>query len=347
MKNNFYLLLLIMVGIIIACFWLWPVNDDLAGWQADWQLTPKKAEPQQTVLLFGGDVMLARTVEEKMVKYNDWSAPFIDIADQMAQADISFINLESPIYDGGNTTPAGSVVFRALPESIAGLQTAGVDIVTLANNHFADQGTAGMNYTMEILAENNITYCGAGLTSEQSHQAAIMEKNGLKFAYLGYAYPNYNLASESSIGINPMDVGQMRDDVGKASSMADVVIVSMHAGAEYVYTPNSQQIDFAHQAIESGADLVIGHHPHVVQTYEQYQDGHIFYSLGNLIFDQEWSVPTTEGTVVKVVYQGKEITTIEFLPIKTTDYHRATWGNKETTQHVLDRLQIENLIIEI
>lgn len=349
MKAKYHLLILIISGIIfISPFAFYWTDQGLADWQVELIQDKKvKVEPIITTLIFGGDVMLARTVEQKMMKYNDWASPFRVIADQFSQADLSFINLESPLYGGGSSTPNGSVVFRALPDSIEGLELAGIDVVTLANNHFGDQGTAGMRQTMDLLTDRGIAYCGAGFDSEQSHQAVIIEKNGLKFAWLGYTYPNSNLAGPTQMGVNNMDVDQMNNDVQKAAQLADIVIVSMHAGAEYVYTPNQQQMEFARSAATAGADLIIGHHPHVVQTYEQYANGHIFYSLGNLIFDQEWSEPTTEGVVAKVTLENKKISNIEFLPIKTVDYHQANWGNEETAQHVLDRLQLDNLIIEL
>ncbi len=350
MKNNLYLLILVLVfALAVGFFVLYPVDNSLDNWQADQpvHIQPKVVEPMTTTVIFGGDVMLARTVEQKMLKYQDWTSPFLKIADQFSQADLAFINLESPLYDGGSATPNGSVVFRALPESIGGLQLAGIDVVTLANNHFGDQGAAGMKYTMDLLFANNIAYCGAGFDSDQSHQAVIIEKNGIKFAYLGYAYPNSNLAGPAKIGMNNMDIDQMTDDVDKATQQAEQIIVSMHAGAEYVYIPGQLQVDFARAAIDAGADLVIGHHPHVVQPYEQYENGHIFYSLGNFIFDQEWSVPTTEGVAVEIVYKGKKIQTIEFLPVKTVDYHQATWGDEQTAQNVLDRLQVEQLTIDL
>ena len=347
MKTKFYLLILIIGGIIsIIPFAFYWTDRGLADWQVKLTQTKEtKTEPVETTLLFGGDVMLARTVEQKMIKNADWTLPFLEIAEQFSQADISFINLESPFLDGGNSTPVDSLVFRALPDSIEGLVLAGIDVVTLANNHFANQGTAGMKQTMELLNDRDIAYCGAGQNSQQSHQAVIIERNGLKFAYLGYAYPDSNLATATKMGVNNMNLEQMTADVQEAAQMADLVIVSMHAGAEYVYTPNQKQVDFARAAVSAGADLIIGHHPHVVQTYEQYQEGHIFYSLGNLVFDQDWSEPTTEGVVAKVILENQKIKTIEFLPIKTIDYHQATWGNEETAQHVLDRLQLDSLVI--
>ncbi|MFH1598593.1 MAG: CapA family protein [Patescibacteria group bacterium] len=350
MKNNLNIIIAIGIGALsVIAFILFPNDRSLEGWKVEdyYSETITNTDPVQTSLIFGGDVMLARTVEQKMLKYQDWTRPFLEIAEQFSQADIAFINLESPLYDGGSATPNGSVVFRALPQTIEGINLAGIDIVTLANNHFGDQGTAGMEYTMNILSDNNIEYCGAGFDSDQSHHAVSIERNGLKFAYLGYAYPNSNLASTTKMGTNNMDIDIMIDDVNRAGQQADLVIVSMHSGAEYVYTPGQQQIDFARAAIDAGADLVIGHHPHVVQTYEQYEGGHIFYSLGNFVFDQEWSVPTTEGVVVKVTLQDKNISNIEFKPIKIVDYHQPTWGDKTIQENVLARLIVDQTTIDL
>jgi len=350
MNKSFWFLTAATLFGLAGCslFIFWP-EADLVWWLDNYHtpLEKEEATAKQTTLIFGGDVMLARTVEQKMLKYDDWAAPFREISGRFAQADLAMVNLESPFLDGGSQTPAGSVSFRALPQAVSGLELAGIDVVTLANNHFADQGQVGMLQTLDILTEKRIAYCGAGANNQEAQRAAYLNKNGYKFAYLGYAYPNYNLAGTDRAGINTLDIEQMAEEVNGAKQQADFVIVTMHAGAEYVYIPNQQQTEFAQAAVENGADLVIGHHPHVVQTYQQYKNGHIFYSLGNLVFDQEWSEPTTEGLVIEVTLLGPKIKSLEFLPVKLTDYHRPCWADEKTAQNVLDRLQVKQELIEI
>ncbi|MEK7167577.1 MAG: CapA family protein, partial [Patescibacteria group bacterium] len=240
-------------------------------------------EVKETVLLFGGDAMLSRVVGQRMEKYGfNW--PWEKIKDQLLKADISVINLESPFLLNSNyLVPTGSFSFKADPKAVSGLEDAGIDLVSLANNHFGNQGQKGMLDTFKVLGD--IKYVGAGKDIDSAHQGEIMEVNGIKFGFLGYGYPEILYVAGKNAGIADMDLEKMRQDVVRMKKEADVVIVLMHAGIEYVNTPNKQQKDFAHLAIDSGADLVIGHHPHWVQLFEKYKGKPIFYSLGNLVFD--------------------------------------------------------------
>lgn len=315
-------------------------------------------------LIFGGDVMLARTVEQKILKTGDWSLPFRKIYEEFEKTDLAFTNLESPIRDSGQATPNGSTVFRALPETIEGLKLAGIDIVSLANNHFGDQGKTGEEYTFEHLTNNNIEYCGAGNDFEEAHVGKILkvtkgnkEYQRVSIGYLCYAYPeSMYIAGSNSPGMANMDIAQMKKDVNELKEKADFIVVSMHAGAEYTHNPGNFQINFARAAIDSGADLVVGHHPHVVQSTEKYGDGFIIYSLGNLVFDQMWSEETQQGVValVSVEYRVKReegkskelrVKSIEFKPIHIYDYNQPDWADEEEAKEILGDMGLENGVL--
>ncbi len=307
----------------------------------------KTAEKKEITLIFGGDVMLARTVEQKILAADDFSLPFRKIADEFSGADLAFVNLESPFYDGGSATPNGSVVFRALPDSIQGLQLAGIDIVSLANNHFGNQGVAGERYTFQLLNENNIEYCGAGENFLEAHTAKIIEINDTKIGFLAYAYPEtLYVAGNNSPGVANMDISQMKKDVEILSNSVDFVVVSMHAGAEYTHNPGSFQVDFAHAAVDSGADLIIGHHSHVVQTTEKYNNSYIIYGLGNLVFDQMWSEETQQGVVAKVMLEDSGLKSIEFNPVHIYDYNQPDWADEDETSQILNDMNLKNGTIE-
>jgi len=303
----------------------------------------KQAKAQEEVsLIFGGDVMLARTVEQKILAADNYTLPFEKIADQFSEADFSFVNLESPFYNGGSATPNGSVVFRALPETIEGLKLAGIDIVSLANNHFGNQGIDGEKFTFNHLADNNIKYCGAGHNYSEAHEAKNIEAKGIKIGFLAYAYPEtLYVATNNSPGVANMDINQMKKDIERLKDSADIIIVSMHAGAEYTHTPGDFQINFARVAIDTGADLVVGHHPHVVQTTEKYKDGYIIYSLGNLIFDQMWSKETQQGAVARVIIANKKIKSLEFKPVHIYDYNQPDWADEEESKEILSDMELE------
>jgi len=337
-----YLLILVVIGIFLITFFVKAI-----AFQSEINTTRevirKPTKPaNQISLIFGGDVMLARTVEQKILAVDDWSLPFRKVYKEFKKADLSFANLESPFRDGGSATPNGSTVFRALPKTINGLKLAGIDIVSLANNHFGDQGISGEIYTLNHLNDNKIKYCGIGNNSNEAHSAAIFEVKKIKIAYLCYAYPEtMSVAEENSPGIANMDIEQMKKDVENFTQNADFIIVSMHAGSEYTHKPGTSQINFAQAAIDSGADLVIGHHPHVVQTTEKYKDGYIIYSLGNLVFDQMWSEETQQGVVAKVDLVGDKMETIEFKPIHIYDYNQPDWADESEATAILGDMGLE------
>ncbi len=293
-------------------------------------------EKKPVVFIFGGDVMLSRQVNSRMVKYDDYGWPFLKIADFLREADFTIINLESPFIKASDYfVPTGSFMFKADPKATQGLLAAGIDLVSLANNHSLNQGRAGLKESFSILKDNNIKYIGAGHNESEARAAEIIEINGERFAFLAYAYPNDNsVATEEQAGIATMDIAEMRADVEKLKADGNIVIVNMHAGIEYVTEPNWQQVDFAHAAIEAGAEAVIGHHPHWPQTFEFYQGKPIIYSLGNLVFDQMWSLETRQGLLAKLNWQNgwKKI---ELIPVKIYDY-----GQPEIISDEIERVNI-------
>lgn len=300
----------------------------------------------ETTLIFGGDIMLARTVEQKILAADDYALPFRKIEQEFKKADLAFANLESPFFDGGSATPNGSTVFRALPETIEGLKLAGIDVVTLANNHFGDQGKKGELYTFKHLTDNGIEYVGAGNNFTEAHQPVIKEINKIGLGFLGYGYPETTyVATVDSPGIANMDINQMKKDVKELKTKADFIVVTMHAGSEYTHTPGQSQIAFSHAAIDAGANLVIGHHPHVVQSTEKYKNGYIVYSLGNLVFDQMWSEETQQGAVAKVILSGDELKSIEIKPIHIYDYNQPDWADEEESKEILGDMGLETGVL--
>jgi poly-gamma-glutamate synthesis protein (capsule biosynthesis protein) len=132
----------------------------------------------------------------------------------------------------------------------------------------------------------------------------------------------------------------MKESIAQLRNQADFIIISLHAGIEYTGQPNQFQKDFAHNAIDVGADLVIGHHPHWVQSAEIYKDKYIFYSLGNFIFDQMWSEPTREGLVVKFIFNKQGIKSIELKPILIEDYSQPRFLEGERAKRIIERLKL-------
>jgi len=286
-----------------------------------------------------GDIMLARHVGKKMITSENWNLPFLKTADQLSSADITFANLESPFAEAGQKIFEG-MVFGADPMAIAGLKTAGIDIVSLANNHFGNQGKVGMKYTMNFLTQNGIKYTGAGNNFTQAHTATIINIKGLKVAFLGYngvnSTPNFYAADSNSAGLASWNISQLQRDLAATKKLKpNVIIVSLHAGVEYSYQPNSDQINFARKAIDSGADLVIGHHPHCIEPIENYHGKFIFYSLGNFVFDQMWSEQTKEGLTIKLTFADNKVVKIELNPVYIIDYNQPHFVTGRETDKIL------------
>jgi hypothetical protein len=300
--------------------------------------TPK---PKTTSIFFVGDIMLSRNVAGKIYQTNDIRLPFKKTSDVTSAADITFGNLESPFYNQGNHSVQNSLVFNGEPLAIEGLNLAGFDILSTANNHSMDQGNAGLNYTMDLLNFNGIVYTGTRYTDESLAIEPVIKHNDILYGFLAYSYTALNDGGKSkSPYINDFnDIQKMKQDIiDMKGHTADVVIVSMHAGTEYTTKPTQAQIDFAHAAIDAGADIVIGHHPHWIQKIENYNGKWIFYSLGNFVFDQMWSQETREGLTVEATYEEDQIKDIALRAVIIDDYCCPRWANKEETEKIAARL---------
>ena len=269
-----------------------------------------------TRILFGGDVMLSRHVGALARRQSDPAWPMRDVAGLFSSADIAFVNLESPFSDRGRPVEDG-MVFKAEPEMIESLRVAGIDVVSTANNHARDRGSYGIEYTLDLLAKAGIAAVGTGATAEAAHQGTVLDRNGVRFGFLAYTFDQSNgNYTDSDDRIAMLDADRMSADVKDMLARADVVTVSMHAGWEYNRKPNPWQQKFARAAIDAGASIVVGHHPHVTQPVESYANGLIFYSLGNLVFDQFQRKETQRGAIADVRFMGNQIVGYGMIPIE-------------------------------
>src|SRR5579885_2618398 len=234
--------------------------------------------PRRTRLVFGGDVMLGRYVGRLAAERRDPSWPLRDLSDFLRSADAAFVNLESPFSDRDPINKS-NMVFRAAPEMIAALEAAGIDVASTANNHARDCGAHGVEFTIDWLERHGIAAAGSGKSAAMAHAGAVIERNGTRFGFLGYTYDQCNgNFKDIDDRVAVMDVEQMRRDVAAILARADVAIVSMHAGVEYSKKPDARQVEFARAAIEAGARVVAGHHPHVAQPWEAYRRSHFLFA---------------------------------------------------------------------
>jgi poly-gamma-glutamate capsule biosynthesis protein CapA/YwtB (metallophosphatase superfamily) len=239
-----------------------------------------------------GDIMLDRSLGYHIERGN-LAYPFLGVADFLRAADITVGNLESALGDRGEPV-AKSYPFRAPPAAAQSLALAGFDVLSLANNHALDYGPEALAQGIELLQEQGIIVVGAGANEATARQAQIVEVSGIRLAFLGYVHVpvewrGFDTQSWTATATEPgLAWGHpewIQADVTAARQEADLVIVILHSGYEYVLQPSPPQVAAAKAAVDAGAALVIGHHAHILQAIEFYNGGVIAYGLGNFAFE--------------------------------------------------------------
>ena len=315
------------------------INKDFLDFSTQKKKFPQANEEVSFVAV--GDISYSRAVGRIVTKQKDINYPFLKMQDYLKGADLVFGNLETPITQGREISDF-EMVFRSNPSTEQALKQAGFSILSLANNHTPNFGEQGLKDTFKYLDVAGIKHVGAGINEKEANQPVFFETKGIKFAFLAYndpdVVPTLYEATNTHAGTAFMRIDKMAESVKEAKQKSDFVIISMHSGIEYTNKPNDSQINFAHAAIDAGADLVIGHHPHVVQTMEEYKGKYIFYSLGNFVFDQPQSQETKEGLTVKVYFTKDGINKISLLPIVMKNFAQPQIVDGAEAESILQRL---------
>ena len=279
-----------------------PTETDAAGNPGtadteDAETAGTEAVKGATRLLFAGDVYLSDHVLEAYdaaggidgVLSQDYQA-------EIQAADFFMTNEEFPFSTRGTPAPDKQFTFRVHPEKVKLMQEMGIDLVTLANNHALDYGRDAMLDTIDTLDHAGIRHVGAGKNLAEARKPDVVELNGRTFAFIGatrvYPEEDWAAGTDSAGMFSAYDGGaQLAEEVKAAKQQADYVIAYVHWGIEREETPNEVQKSIAHRLVDAGADLVVGAHPHVLQSIEYYQGVPIAYSLGNFVFGS--SIPST------------------------------------------------------
>ncbi|MFH1522730.1 MAG: CapA family protein [Patescibacteria group bacterium] len=259
--------------------------------------------------LFFGDMMLDRHVGEK-IRADGLSYIFEKLAGEENRffqgIDLISANLEGAVTNNGaHYLPVMDYDFAFAPELIQELKNYNFNFFNLANNHFADQGERGIIETRENLDELDFDYIGCQDGKVGECSIKIMDIAGQKIGMAGF-----------SMVYSKLDDGKMTEVVSTLASSTDLVIINIHWGVEYEHYFNKTQQNIAYKLIEAGADIIIGHHPHVAQGMEIYKGKPIFYSLGNFIFDQYFSKDTQEGLAIGINVNNEKFD-IFFYPFKS------------------------------
>jgi poly-gamma-glutamate capsule biosynthesis protein CapA/YwtB (metallophosphatase superfamily) len=315
-----------------------PTSDPPTTSSASTTSTTEKPLPSLTVAA-GGDVIGDRKVGTYIDKHGGASV-LAKVKPLLQNADVTFVNLESPATDKGSKFPGKSVTFRGRPALLAGLDSAGVDVVSMSNNHALDCGNAGLSDTLARLDKAGILHAGAGMDVTAARAPAILETPAGTVAVLAFnqIVPSGFAAGTKRPGVAAVGDGtKMLAAIREAKKKADYVIVSVHWGIEYTPKASGTQRSLAHKIVDAGADLVLGHHPHVIQGMELYHNKLIAYSLGDFVFDH-YSRETGEAFILRVTLGRDGPPVARIVPVYLNSYGIPGVVTGSAADTILDRL---------
>jgi poly-gamma-glutamate synthesis protein (capsule biosynthesis protein) len=299
-----------------------------------------------TTLLFTGDIIPARCTYTNLQALGNYDAAFDALRPMLTSADITIGTLDSTLANSAVPIGCTQTFNLAGPAAFAdALGRAGFDVMSHAANHIKDCGNAAcgdlaVTETIANLRRNAVAPTGSGANIDEARAPAIIERNGIRFAFLAYddvaAYYN---ATANTAGSAPLDLATIAGDIERAGSMADVVVVLPQWGVEYTASPSPRQREAARVAASAGADLIVGNHPHWVQAHEQIGEVFVAYALGNFIFDQDWSVETQQGAMLEVTFTGTRVTKTRYLPVRILDEYQPRLAEPDEAAAILQRIE--------
>ncbi|HLZ94681.1 MAG TPA: CapA family protein [Candidatus Dormibacteraeota bacterium] len=280
-------------------------------------------------LLVTGDVIPARGVDYFATLRHDFLWPFRPTAAYTKNADITFINLETPLFAGCPVNPNSGFTFCGDARFVDGLNLMGADVANLANNHLSNYGAEGITLTEQLLNSHGILTTGLG-------PVAVIDVRGIKFGFVGF----------NGVG-RAIDKEALKEGIARARRLADIVVVQFHWGKEYerqpmpdkgVPTPDDPVV-IGHDAIDWGADIVIGNHPHWYQGVEIYHGKLITYAHGNFVFDQMWSEETREGVIGTYTFYGTQLVAATWKAYRIYDYGQPVFMNANDSAKALQTME--------
>ncbi len=294
-----------------------------------------RLDPKQLrTIVVTGDVIPARGVDAKIRQYGP-DYPFVGpgISDILQSSDVTIVNLEAPLL---NNCPVHNEGFTFCGQATfaQAMASAGVDVATLENNHVGNFGQAGITETIQHLVSANIDYA-------TSSRLSITNIRGLKVGILAFTGVGGQFYPDS-----------IRTQIGKAKPQVDLLLVAFHWGKEYELIPTADPNiapddprDIARIAVQAGADMVIGNHPHWVQGVELINTKLVNYAYGNFIFDQSWSTETMQGYIGIYTFYGPKLVKVKMQPIEIRSQAQPNLPSADIAQKILDRVQQSSQIL--
>ena len=280
-------------------------------------------------LVVTGDVIPARGVNFFATQRHDFLWPFRPTAGFVKNADITYIDLEAPLFTGCPVSPASSFTFCGDPRFVNGFKLMGADVASLANNHLSNYGAEGIRLTDQLLQQNRIKTSGLG-------PVAVIDVRGIKFGFISF----------NGVG-RAIDRVALKAGIKRARQLADIVVVQFHWGKEYERLPKADPgvptpddpVAIGHLSIDWGADIVIGNHPHWYQGVEVYRGKLITYSHGNFVFDQMWSEETREGIIGTYTFYGTKLVAASWRAVRSYDYGQPIFMNARDSATALQTME--------
>lgn len=273
-----------------------------------------------------GELIPVRCTNHVLAHLDDYDAMFDGVRDALVSADLAVAPLEHPLIADNELTPCVvTVVFTGSERAVPAMANAGLDVIFAIGNHMMDcwggcDGTAALSETLERLRIAGLATVGAGKNLDAARAPVVIavdtSDGPVGFAFLGYDIiaPWYH-AEEAEPGTAPLKAEFLREDIAAARQLADHVIVGLNWGVEYTAHPVAYQRELGGIAMEAGASLVVGNHPHWVQALEHFRDALVAYSFGNFIFDQAWSTPTTQGMLMELGFSKDRLLGYRIRPV--------------------------------
>jgi poly-gamma-glutamate synthesis protein (capsule biosynthesis protein) len=291
-----------------------------------------KSDSSATII-FTGDLNLAANFEYAAQRR---SINVFERWKRIGTYDLMMVNLENAVTRSIDSMEE-EFVFKMKPDYLSQLCSAGISIVNCANNHSADFGIKGILETIQQLDSAGIQHTGIGRNLSEARKPVILNVNYVRIGFLGYGGSGKFIASRTRPGTTSRSQWLILEDIKRLKPQVDFVVINIHWGEELETEPDSNQIILAHRMIEGGADLIVGHHPHVLQGIERYHGKIVAYSLGNFVFGGNSRCVNSETAVLKVRF-AKDSMEVQAVPISVRNWQPVP-ADSSTGYQVLQCLQ--------